>query len=134
MYKYFAVCDRVIDGDTFEATIDLGFYVNVKATIRFADIDTPEARTLNLLEKQAGLLVKDYVAQLIEGKRICIATEKVNTDGRFGRYLAKVFVNHEDEVSLNEKLLNMNLARVYSSKNGEWDVSILNEIVNSISS
>jgi micrococcal nuclease len=58
MYNYKATCTRVVGGDTIEVTIDLGFCVMFKETVRLKEIDTPESRTKNTLEKQAGLKVK----------------------------------------------------------------------------
>ena len=67
MYTYKIKLDRVVDGDTIDAHIDLGFDVSIKKRIRFAGINTPESRTRDLEEKARGLAAKDRVKQLLEG-------------------------------------------------------------------
>lgn len=128
MYNYKATCTRVIDGDTIEVTIDLGFYVMIKETIRLKGIDTPESRTRNTLEKQAGLKVEQFLIDLIEGKTIYITTEKSNE--KYGRYLADIYLNFEDTKSINELLIEKEYAKVY---NGEakmaWTIDALNRII-----
>ena len=67
MYTYKIKLDRVIDGDTIDAHIDLGFDVSIKKRIRFMGINTPESRTRDLEEKARGLAAKDRVKCLLEG-------------------------------------------------------------------
>ena len=67
MYIYKIKLDRVVDGDTIDAYIDLGFDVSVKKRIRFMGINTPESRTRDLEEKAKGLAAKDRVKALLEG-------------------------------------------------------------------
>ena len=67
MYTYKIKLDRVIDGDTIDAYIDLGFDVSVKKRIRFVGINTPESRTKDLEEKARGLAAKDRLKNLLEG-------------------------------------------------------------------
>ena len=67
MYEYKIKLDRVIDGDTIDGNIDLGFDVSVKKRIRFMGINTPESRTTDLEEKAKGLAAKDRVKCLLEG-------------------------------------------------------------------
>ena len=67
MYTYKIELDRVIDGDTIDATIDLGFDISTKKRIRFIGIDTPESRTRDLEEKARGLAAKERVKELLEG-------------------------------------------------------------------
>ena len=66
MYKYNAKLIRVIDGDTVDALIDLGFNVWVKKRIRLYGIDTPEVRTRDLIEKSAGIAAMDRLSELME--------------------------------------------------------------------
>jgi micrococcal nuclease len=128
MYNYKATCTRVIDGDTIEVIIDLGFNVMIKETVRLKGIDTPESRTRNTLEKQAGLKVEQFLIDLIEGKTIYITTEKSNE--KYGRYLADIYLNFEDTKSINELLIEKEYAKVY---NGEakmvWTIDALNRII-----
>ena len=94
---------RVVDGDTCDAMIDLGFNVWVKERIRFYGVDTWESRTRNLEEKKKGLAAKEYVKDLLEnsdeGKFSIISHGK----GKYGRVLGELFVKGND-TSVNELL------------------------------
>lgn len=89
MFSYQATVLRVVDGDTFDAIVDLGFSITIKTRFRLLDIDTPEKRTRNKEEKKHGLAATERVKELIEGKKITITTSKT---GKYGRYLAKVYL------------------------------------------
>ena len=94
MYEYKIKLDRVIDGDTIDANIDLGFDVSVKKRIRFMGIITPESRTRDLEEKARGLAAKDRVKCLLEG---CDAIElKSHGVGKYGRCLGELFIDMVD--------------------------------------
>tara|TARA_R110002020_G_scaffold4811_1_gene20779 strand:+ start:3769 stop:4137 length:369 start_codon:yes stop_codon:yes gene_type:complete len=99
MYTYNIKLDRVIDGDTIDANIDLGFDIWVKKRIRFLGINTPESRTRDLEEKARGLAAKDRVKQLLEG------TNKIQLNshgvGKYGRVLGEL---HVDMVDGQEKM------------------------------
>ena len=99
MYTYKIKLDRVIDGDTVDAYIDLGFDVSVKKRIRFMGINTPESRTRDLEEKAKGLAAKDRLKNLLEGAdNIQLKSHGV---GKYGRCLGELFV---DMVDGQEKL------------------------------
>lgn len=103
MYHYKALCNKVIDGDTIEATIDLGFDIFKKEVIRLKGLDTPESRTVDQLEKQAGLKVKQFLINTIQGKEFYITTRStLGSNEKFGRYLGEIFINENDDVSLNK--------------------------------
>ena len=85
MYTYVITLDRVVDGDTIDAMIDLGFDVHVKKRIRFMGINTPESRTRDLEEKKKGLAAKARVEELLTTCS-CI-TLKSHGSGKFGRCL-----------------------------------------------
>jgi|TARA_R100001443_G_scaffold13939_2_gene23837 micrococcal nuclease len=94
MYTYKIKLDRVIDGDTIDAHIDLGFDISTKKRIRFLGINTPESRTRDLEEKAKGLAAKDRVKQLLEGsKEITLQSHGV---GKYGRCLGELFVDIVD--------------------------------------
>ena len=99
MYSYKIKLDRVIDGDTIDAEIDLGFNVSIKKRIRFAGINTPESRTRDLEEKARGLAAKDRVKQLLEGCNMIQL--KSHGVGKYGRCLGEL---HIDVVDGQEKL------------------------------
>lgn len=85
MYQYIAVVDRVVDGDTYDLVIDVGFYIKLTARIRLRGVNTPEVRGE---EREAGLAAKVFVeARLPPGQRVLVDTYKV---GKFGRYIADV--------------------------------------------
>ena len=105
MYEYKAVVDRVVDGDTIDVTIDLGFSVWKKMRVRMEGINTPESRTRDLEEKKRGLAAKDRLKSILEfNNNKCIL--KVSGVGKYGRSLATVLVeslsplNGEDGVTL----------------------------------
>ena len=107
MYEYNALVDRVVDGDTIDVTIDLGFKVWKKMRVRMEGINTPESRTRDLKEKKRGLAAKDRLIEILKfNDNKCIL--KVSGVGKYGRALATVLVNSlsplngEDGVTLND--------------------------------
>ena len=105
VYKhgYSAKLDRVVDGDTADATIDLGFDTGVKKRIRFMGVDTWESRTRDLDEKKLGLAAKAYTKDMLEnsdeGKFSLIS----HGTGKYGRVLGEIYVKGHEK-SLNELL------------------------------
>ena len=98
MFQYKAIITRVIDGDTVDCNIDLGFSVILfKQRIRLFGIDTPESRTRDKVEKKYGLLAKQYLKDFIKaaGNTVQIETSKEKR-GKFGRILGKL-VNEKGE-------------------------------------
>ena len=94
---------RVVDGDTADAMIDLGFNVWVKERIRFYGVDTWESRTRNLEEKKKGLAAKAYVKDLLENSDEGKFVLKSHGVGKYGRVLGELFVKGH-ETSVNELL------------------------------
>ena len=94
MYEYKIKLDRVVDGDTVDAFIDLGFDVSIKKRIRFMGINTPESRTRDLEEKARGLAAKDRVKQLLEGADV-IQLESHGV-GKYGRCLGELSIDVVD--------------------------------------
>jgi endonuclease YncB( thermonuclease family) len=111
MYTYNIKLVRVIDGDTIDAEIDLGFDVKIKKRIRFMGINTPESRTRDLEEKAKGLAAKDRVKALLEGCNII--TLKSHGVGKFGRCLGEI---HMDMVDGSEKLTLVSLNELLISE------------------
>ena len=102
-HNYSAKLDRVVDGDTCDAMIDLGFNTWVKKRIRFMGVDTWECRTRDLEEKKKGLAAKAYVKDLLENSddgKFSIISHGV---GKYGRVLGELFVKGH-ETSVNELL------------------------------
>tara|TARA_R110002012_G_scaffold246127_1_gene421194 strand:+ start:21 stop:389 length:369 start_codon:yes stop_codon:yes gene_type:complete len=109
MYTYNIELLRVVDGDTIDAKIDLGFDVSIKKRIRFSGINTPECRTKDLEEKARGLAAKDRVKQLLEGtNNIQLTSHGV---GKYGRCLGELCIDMLDGketltlTSVNELLI-----------------------------
>ena len=100
---YSAKVVRVVDGDTADAMIDLGFDTWVKKRIRFYGVDTWESRTRNLEEKKKGLAAKEYVKDLLENSDEGKFLLKSHGVGKYGRVLGELFVKGND-TSVNELL------------------------------
>ena len=92
MYTYNAKLDRVVDGDTVDATIDLGFDVHVKKRIRLAGINAPESRTRNKVEKKLGLAAKERLIDILDGAANCFELESKEL-GKYGRVLGRLHIN-----------------------------------------
>lgn len=104
---------KVVDGDTIDVVIDLGFDISFTSRVRLAGIDTPESRTTDAREKILGLEVKEYLKKALEGATdIVIRTEKADSSEKYGRILGWLFVNKETG-SLNMELVNKGYAWSY---------------------
>ena len=102
-YNYSAKLDRVVDGDTCDGLIDLGFNTYVKKRIRFYGVDKWESRTRNKEEKKKGLLAKAFTKDLLENSDKGKFTIKSHGVGKYGRVLGELFVKGYDQ-SVNELL------------------------------
>jgi micrococcal nuclease len=107
MYEYFVKeVKNVVDGDTIDVVIDLGFDILFASRVRLAGIDTPESRTTDKAEKALGIEAKEYLKkQLKDSKSVVIRTEKMDSSEKYGRILGWVYVNGDSE-SLNNKMIN----------------------------
>jgi micrococcal nuclease len=107
MYEYYVrKVENVVDGDTIDVLIDLGFDILFQSRVRLAGIDTPESRTKDLKEKVLGLESKEYLKKALkDAKSVVIKTEKMNSTEKFGRILGWIYVNG-DTVSLNDMMIN----------------------------
>lgn len=109
MYEYKAVITNVVDGDTFDMDIDLGFNIHIHERVRLLDIDTPEKFGA---EKDLGLIVTEYASNQFSQEKVVIRSEKAdvaaNTDS-FGRWLVRVSIDGKDicdiynELGINKK-------------------------------
>lgn len=113
-YVFKAICTNVVDGDTIDCVIDLGFGLKATHRLRLYGINTPEKRSLVKEERRRALQAEAYTTNLVLGKEIMVQTYKSDV---FGRYLAKVFVAlniDEREFScLNDLLVEERLAESY---------------------
>ena len=106
---------RVVDGDTADAMIDLGFKTWVKKRIRFMGVDAWESRTRNLEEKKKGLAAKAYVKDLLENSDEGKFAIKSHGVGKYGRVLGELFImdSEENPININETLITEGHGYVY---------------------
>ena len=102
MYRYNVTVTRVVDGDTVDVDIDLGFGMTYKKQrVRMMGIDTPESRTRDLEEKFYGKQSKYFLEDLLEDKKIQLVS---HDKGKFGRILGELFIE-ENELSINQQMI-----------------------------
>ena len=106
-YYYKAKVLKVIDGDTIDVSIDVGFNISLKKRLRLAGVNTPETRTKNADEKALGLRAKEFTKEFCADKEVIIHTIKTE---KFGRLLAFVYVGKK---CLNKELIKAGLAKEY---------------------
>jgi micrococcal nuclease len=106
MYEYnVKKVTKIVDGDTIDVDIDLGFNISFSQRVRLAGIDTPESRTKDAREKALGLEVKNKVKVSMESaKKVIIKTELPDSTEKYGRILGWVYLDGADK-SLNEQLI-----------------------------
>ena len=106
MFEYYVKkVNKVVDGDTIDVEIDLGFDISFSSRVRLAGIDTPESRTTDKAEKALGLESKAYLkTQIDSAKTVVIKTEKMDSSEKYGRILGWVFLDNSP-VSLNHKMI-----------------------------
>jgi len=124
--------NRVVDGDTIDVTIDLGFDLAKKERVRIAGVDTPEKRTRDLEEKALGLdataWMKKHLEETIKGEdELTIRTELKGGMGKYGRLLGWLYVG-ESDVSLNEQMITEGYAWEYDGGTKKKDFEELREI------
>jgi len=107
MYKYHAKVDRVVDGDTVDALVDLGFDTWKKVRIRMQGMNAPESRTRDLEEKARGLAAKIRLEELLESGTFILQSMGV---GKYGRCLGILYV---DDVNINKTLIQEGHATEY---------------------
>lgn len=108
MYEYKAIVDRVVDGDTIDVTIDLGFKTWKKVRVRMEGINTPESRTRDLEEKKRGLAAKSRLQEILDyNSNKCVL--KVSGVGKFGRAIASVYVDTLSPASNKSSMTEINV-------------------------
>jgi micrococcal nuclease len=111
-YQYKAEVRRVVDGDTFDILIDLGFDTYRHGRVRLYGINTPESRTKNLEEKKMGLAAKEFTDQWIKKANGKVKIETIlDKNEKYGRILARVW--NEAGECLNTEIVNAGLAKEY---------------------
>ena len=124
--------NKVVDGDTIDVTIDLGFDLLKKERVRIAGIDTPEKRTRNLDEKALGIdateWLKSKLTDTIKGDdELLIRTELIGGVGKYGRLLGWLYIG-ESNVSINEQMISQGYAWEYDGGTKKKDFEELREI------
>ena len=109
MYEYHAIVDRVVDGDTIDVTIDLGFHAYIKTRVRMEGMNAPESRTRNLEEKTQGIITKEFLKTIMHstGGHFVLKSHGV---GKYGRCIGTIYVGGEN---INERLLAEGYAKRY---------------------
>ena len=112
MYTYFIKkVLKVVDGDTIDVEIDLGFDLTKKERVRLGGIDTPESRTRDLEEKKMGLEAKERLKMLLKvSDKLTVTTSK---DGKFGRMIGTLYMNPSAGMSINQMLIDDGYAWAY---------------------
>ena len=125
--------NKVLDGDTIDVTIDLGFDLYKKERVRIAGVDTPEKRTRDLEEKALGIDATNWLKKKLEdtiagdGDELAIRTELVGGMGKYGRLLGWLYIN-EDTVYLNEQMITEGYAWEYDGGTKQKNFESLREI------
>ena len=124
--------DKVLDGDTIDVTIDLGFDLYKKERVRIAGVDTPEKRTRNLEEKELGIHATNWLKEKLEGAisgddDLVIRTELVGGTGKYGRLLGWCYIG-DAALSLNEQMITEGYAWAYDGGTKSKNFEDLREI------
>ena len=124
--------DRVLDGDTIDVTIDLGFDLYKKERVRVAGVDTPEKRTRNLEEKALGIDATNWLKKELEDvlagdDELIVRTELHGGVGKYGRLLGWLYVGDE-ELSLNEQMITQGYAHAYDGGTKDMNLEALRVI------
>ena len=124
--------NRVLDGDTIDVTIDLGFDLFKKERVRVAGVDTPEKRTRDLEEKALGIDATNWLKEKLEGALagdddLVIRTELVGGVGKYGRLLGWLYLG-DGSLSLNEQMIEEGYAWAYDGGTKQKDFEELREI------
>jgi micrococcal nuclease len=116
---------KVVDGDTIDADIDLGFDISLTKRIRLAGIDTPESRTIDAYEKKLGLEVKEWLKEKLKfAKDILIKTELPDSTEKYGRIIGHLYINGE-ETSINNQMIISGYAWEYDGGTKKKDFALL---------
>jgi len=111
MYEYGCKVTRVVDGDTVDCILDLGFSILHKCRVRLYGIDTPESRTRDKDEKVRGKLAAKFLGDAIDnGKKVVLRSKLKDSKGKYGRVLGEIIV---DDININVAMIENYLAVAY---------------------
>ena len=131
MYRYKVYVTRIVDGDTVDVDIDLGFgMIYKKQRVRMMGIDTPESRTRNLEEKFYGKLSKAHLTKILDGQEVQLVS---HDKGKFGRILGELYIGNSN-FSVNQQMIKEYHAVPYFGQSKDeteqghlWNRAALNE-------
>ena len=112
-FCYGAKVEKVIDGDTVDLIIDLGFDIHHKIRVRLYGVDTPESRTVNKAEKEAGLKAKEFVKTWADSHASVVIETIKDKNEKYGRVLANVYSDELKSSCLNTELVSKGFAKAY---------------------
>lgn len=121
MYEYRCKVVKIVDGDTVDVDIDLGFGVWLKKErIRMFGIDTPESRTRDLDEKKYGLMAKDYITKLLDDEGGIVLKTRKDAEGKYGRILGELWRTTDfADTSINDLMIKNHHAVSYHGQSKE---------------
>ena len=121
MYEYRCKVVKIVDGDTVDVDIDLGFGVWLKKErIRMFGIDTPESRTRDLDEKKYGLMAKDYITRLLDDEGGIVLKTRKDAEGKYGRILGELWRTTDfADKSINDYMIEKHHAVAYHGQSKE---------------
>ena len=130
MYEYkISRLNQIVDGDTIDVDIDLGFDISLNKRVRLAGIDTPETHTKDEHEKKLGLEAKEWLKLQLKDKEaeyIRIKTEKPDSTEKYGRILGWLYIGN-DNISINEKMIQQGYAWSYLGEKKVKDFALLEQ-------
>lgn len=112
-FCYSAQLVKVIDGDTIDLMIDLGFNIHNRIRVRLYGVDTPESRTTNTVEKAAGLKAKEFTHDWMEANPNVVIQTLKDKNEKYGRILANIYTDDNKTKCLNEELVSGGWAKAY---------------------
>lgn len=135
MYEYKALVTRVVDGDTVDVVIDLGFRIKIAQRVRLLGINAPESRSSSDIEREAGKNVSRILSNTLTDKEVVLKTEKPLND-KYGRFLANIFSEKMTLMSYNEKMVELGLVAPYTGgRMNKWtdeELTAINNIANTL--
>lgn len=112
-FCYGAKIEKVIDGDTVDLSVDLGFDIHHKIRVRLYGVDTPESRTVNKAEKEAGLKAKEFVKSWAGVHAMVVIETIKDKSEKYGRVLANIYTDETKSSCLNSELISSGNAKAY---------------------
>lgn len=125
-YWYTGTVLNVVDGDTIDLMVDLGFSIHHKIRVRLYGVNTPESRTKDAAEKEMGLKAKDFTKDWLTNHKTVFIKTVVDKNEKYGRVLAEIYssgdINNASTACLNKDIIGAGYAREYFGVGDKtWD-------------